>query len=551
MLAAFRIHLAGHPLVLTLASLAAAWLVCRVASRGRRLTWTGPALSIISAAALVVYAGVVVFYATDPHYFDAAEPTVTAIGWLFKTGQPIHHAVDSAERYAHIYGPVTYIAHGVALAMFGPRIEVSKWVGGSTALLSLVLIVVALRPHVGVRRAAVLAGLTALLMLGFRNYSFWTRPEPLLTFCVSAGLVAAVRGKGYVAGGVLGVFAGLLLNLKLTGALYSLPLFVILLRRIGWRQTFVSGAVASVVAVLPFVMLPDGSLANYWAWFRLSAGNGLTRDLFTRNLEWAAYFLLPLLLAAYAARRMSAGSEDPASEDPRDASSSEAGSSDPAFISTDWRLVTWTTVATAGLVVIAGSKPGAGPYHLLPLLPVIAFLVAQRMGRQAPENTSVGVQLALVSFVVVAVAIAFVQQVQFVTTMEGRRGLHEIRDIEAFVEQHPGVVQMGYGVDDPMTYERPVLVFRSNVYLLDAPAVGEHQLAGVVIPAATLDALRQCRVNYWLIPKGEAPFTGRNLYPAVFQQPLFPEEFQRVFHETHTLTTSTEYFDAWQCHPIR
>jgi hypothetical protein len=282
-----------------------------------------------------------------------------------------------------------------------------------------------------------------------------------------------------------------------------------------------------VIGVLPFVALPNVSFTNYVSWFRLSAGNGLLWDLFTRNVEWAAWVLVPLILAVAATRT--------ASRSP----------------TADWRLTVWTTLATMGLVVIAGSKPGAGPYHLLPLLPVIAFLIAQRLGNQQPESNAPIVRLTLMSFVAVAAAIALIQQLQFVTTMQGRRVLHEVRDIQTFVDQHPGVVEMGYGLNDPITFERPVLVFRNNAHLLESPAVGEHQLAGLAIPPATIDALRRCRVNYWLIPKGEAPFTGRNFYPAVAQQPLFPEEFRRVFHETHTLTASTEYFDAWQCHGAR
>jgi len=529
---AFRIHLAGHPLLLTFALLTVlglAWLVLRRLVT-REFSWTpvGIGLIVISVLALASYAGLVFYYATDPHYFDAAEPTMTAVGWLFHIGQPIYHSLDSAERYAHIYGPMAFIAHGVALGVFGPSIEVSKWVGGSLALVSLGLIFTAMRTQTGVWRAIVITGVCALLMLAFRNYSFWARAEPLLIFCVSAGLVAAVRGRGYPAVVVLGVFAGLLWNLKATGPIYSVPLFLMLYRRLGWRPAFVSASVAVIVAVLPFLVWPNVSFPAYVSWFRLSAGNGLVWSLFTRNLEWAAYFMLPLLLAAYAARAMK------------------------ATLATDWPLFTWTALATTAVIVIAGSKPGAGPYHLLPLLPVIGFLVAQRIGQQAPvENTPVTVQLALVSFVAVAVAIAFVQQSQFVTTMEGRRALHEIADIQSFADQHPGVVEMGYGVDDPMTFERPVLVFRNNAYLLDAPAVGEHHLAGLTIPPATLEALRQCRVNYWLIPKGEAPFTALNMYPAVFPQPVFPDEFRRVFHETHTRIATTEYFDAWQCHPAR
>ena len=527
-MATFRIHLAGHPLLLTLALLAALWLVRRIAggSAAREWRWhsIGLTLSALSLAALATYVGVVIFYATDPHYFDAAEPTMTAVGWLFHVGQPIYHSLESAERYAHIYGPMAFIAHGAALGMFGPSIEVSKWVGGALALVSLGLIFAALRTQTSARRAMEITGICALLMLAFKNYSFWTRAEPLLIFCVAAGLVAAVRGRGYVSAFMLGIFAGLLWNLKATGVVYSVPLFALLFRRLGLRPALVSALTAVIVAVLPFVALPNVSFAAYVSWFRLSAGNGLMWPLFTRNLEWAAYFLLPLFLAAYADRAMKGT---------------------PA---TTWPVVFWMTLATTGVVVIAGSKPGAGPYHLLPLLPVIALLIAERIGRQAALSTPVPVQVAFVSFVLVAAAVALVQQTQFVTTMQGRRALHEIRDIQTFVDRHPGVVEMGYGADDPMTFERPVLVFRNNAYLLDAPAVGEHQLAGLGIPSATLDALRQCRVNYWLIPKGEAPFTALNMYPAVFPRPVFPDEFRRVFHETHTRAATTDYFDAWQCH---
>ena len=525
---AFRIHLAGHPLLLTIALAATLGLV-RLAARRflkREFSWTraGTGLVVISVVSLITYVGVVVYYATDPHYFDAAEPTMTAVGWLFHIGQPIYHALDSAERYSHIYGPMAFIAHGLALGVFGPSIEASKWVGGGLALGSVGLIFTATRAQTSFWRAVAITGVCMLLMLGFRNYSFWTRAEPLLIFCVSAGLVAAIRGRGQAAALVLGVFAGLLWNLKATGPVYSLPLFVMLLRRLGWRPTFLSVLTAVVVAVLPFLAWSNVSFPNYVAWFRLSAANGLLWALFTRNIEWAAYFLLPLVLVAYADR----GIRAPATK--------------------DWLLYTLTSVAATGVVVVAGAKPGAGPYHLLPLLPVMGFLIAQRLRRQAPAATMPTiVPITLVSFITVAAAIAFVQQMQFVTTMQGRRTLNEIADIEAFADSHPGIVEMGYGADDPMTFERPVLVFRNNAYLLDAPAVGEHQLAGLTIPPATLDALRQCRVSYWLIPRGEQPFTAVNMYPAVFPQPVFPDDFRRVFLEMHTRIATTQYFDAWQC----
>jgi hypothetical protein len=54
-------------------------------------------------------------------------------------------------------------------------------------------------------------------------------------------------------------------------------------------------------------------------------------------------------------------------------------------------------------------------------------------------------------------------------------------------------------------------------------------------------------VRYWLIPKGEPPFTGRNAYPAVLLKPLFSDEFRRVFHQSYRLAGATTYFDVWEC----
>ena len=67
------------------------------------------------------------------------------------------------------------------------------------------------------------------------------------------------------------------------------------------------------------------------------------------------------------------------------------------------------------------------------------------------------------------------------------------------------------------------------------------------MPRATLDALAGCRAKYWLIPKGEAPFAGRNAYAAAFQRPIFPDGFRDAFRASHTRRGSTEHYDVWEC----
>jgi hypothetical protein len=115
--------------------------------------------------------------ASDPHFFDNAEPVIPAVGWLFHAGRPVYHALDSPERYAHIYGPFAFIAHGWALGLLGPGIRVSKGLGAAAGLASLVLVYLLARRHVRRMPAFVLSGICALLLLLFRHYSFWTRPS--------------------------------------------------------------------------------------------------------------------------------------------------------------------------------------------------------------------------------------------------------------------------------------------------------------------------------------------------------------------------------------
>ena len=81
----------------------------------------------IGAIGISVYAAVAIWYAVVARsYYDFAEPTVASIAWLFDRGLPIYHAIDAAERYSHIYGPLAFMIPGWFLAAVGPSILTSK-----------------------------------------------------------------------------------------------------------------------------------------------------------------------------------------------------------------------------------------------------------------------------------------------------------------------------------------------------------------------------------------------------------------------------------------
>ena len=132
--------------------------------------------------------------------------------------------------------------------------------------------------------------------------------------------------------------------------------------------------------------------------------------------------------------------------------------------------------------------------------------------------------------------------------MSERRADGEVDDLRAYLAAHPGErVHVGYARDDRWTFVRPLAVFASGVYLIDAPAVQEYQRSGLDIPPATIDAIRACRVETWLVPRTAPPFEGANRYDPGRWPAVFPPRFIAAFTGAYAHEGSTRYFDIWRC----
>ena len=137
---------------------------------------------------------------------------MTCVAWLFAAGKTVYHAIDSAERYSHMYGPMAFIVPGIVLRAIGPSMLVAKAIGVVAALVCLALTWRTIRkavPEDAAWAATVACGLCVLQFLVFRNLTFWSRPEPLQLAAVSAGLFAAARLRGVPAAAVMALAMGL------------------------------------------------------------------------------------------------------------------------------------------------------------------------------------------------------------------------------------------------------------------------------------------------------------------------------------------------------
>jgi hypothetical protein len=484
---------------------------------------------------LAAYAGVAMWYLSSDAYYDLAEPTIAAVSWLVRLGQSPYHAADAATRYAHIYGPGLFLIHAGVYRLLGASISISKLAGVAAAMASLVMLAIALRQIRPAREVLGWTALAALLYLTFGNISFWTRAEPLLLACVTAGLLCALQRHWLIAAVGVGVAMGLATDLKLTGACYLAPVLPLLVARHqarAGRAMLTAGIVAMLVVALPFVLWPQISLADYRFWLQRSSETGLRVRLLRPNIEWALYLAAPLGLSLFTRERPT-----------------------PTQLG---MLITCALSMT--LIIVLGAKPGAGPYHLLPFMPLIVWISAS-LDTDTTATADAAADWrprAAIAFIAPAFIIASIQQMLLIDVLRTAASQHVASDITAFADAHPGDrIDMGYGGTSsykgsaPLTFYRPLLVFRSGKYLIDAPAVQEHQLAGIPIPAPTFHAIARCDVDYWLIPKGEEPFRTRNMYAATLFAPLFSPEFKSTFLNAYHLVSSTDYFDVYACVRLR
>jgi hypothetical protein len=471
-----------------------------------------------SVAALATYCAILGWYTFSPSYFDAAEPTITSVAAVFRAGLPLYPALDAAERYAHIYGPLLFLAHATAFALAGASIFVSKAVGSLAALLSLGIAFTVYRRRAGAAVACHVAAASGLVYLYFGNAAFWTRSDPLLILCASIGLAAAVARPSGIATIALGLATGAAINLKVTGAIYLVPVYAMAWSTHGRRVVASAVGIAGVTAILPF-LLPAVSLVHYVGYLQLSARNGLLTSRLLENAEWGLFLLAPPL-AAWAA---------------------VGGTQRQREVGRLFAAV----VGSIAVIAIVSAKPGGGAFHLLPFVPILGYLITA-VPREDWNRSAVPRVAA--AFTVTACAIAVPRQAVFIGTVANRHLDLAIADARRFAEDKATKrVAIGYAGTSHLSHARPVLVFRSGDYLIDGPAVQEHRLSGLDIPAATIEAIDRCRFDYWLLPQNAPPFDVPSAYRPLGPADVFSERFRSAFTQRYVRIGRTAFYDVWEC----
>lgn len=438
-------------------------------------------------------------------YLDHIEGNIVIGGWLWAHGAALYALQDGYARFANIYGPLAYLADLPGLLVLGPGIAASKLPAALALLATLGL--TAFR-----YRRAPMAGLHGLFLLvaGFAALSpmsFWTRADPFEALLVAVAVAAAASPA------IVGLCIGLAVNCKIHAFLYFLPILWELWTRRGWRAAPPLAITAAATFSAPF-LLPGISLDDYVAVLvQQIGGRARSGELLAPVFAYGAALTLPVLLPL--CRR-------------------EIPQADRGY----------GIVALASLALIAypASFPGAGPYHFLPLIPVLA----EARKRLAPDG--IGAEFAVFPLLFFAAATTSLCLRQ----IDERQGWHAYT-AEALAlarEAPPGTVDIGYG-DNRRSYEiaqlaKVALSLHGYPRRVDGQILMELRKTGIDGSRRWVADLAGCRVKRWLLPRGEAPFAIRS-YFYHDDTLLFDDAFRAAFAAHYRPVADSAHFTVWEC----
>ncbi|MBW4417670.1 MAG: glycosyltransferase family 39 protein [Myxacorys californica WJT36-NPBG1] len=510
---------------------------------------------IAAFAPILNYLCFVITYLASPTFADPAEANVASVSWLFQTGHPLYPALDAAERYINNYGSSLYIIQGLFLNVLQPSFFSVKLAGCLAGILSLFVSFLLFKQRLNFSLAILGCGLTSLWFLaltsatGLVTSSFWVRPDSLLLLCTTVGLFLAAYGNKW--GALIGsaIALGISTNLKITALLHFLPIYVLLLQRFGLGYTFVSFIGSGAVALAPFMLCSNVSLTNYLIWLRQVGHKGINPEQVTKNLLWMGYISVPTAIAALQLLCTNA----------------------QYFQQWLWQHGAYLLVLIPciGVTAIAGATRGALENNMLPFVPLFIYLLSDLIEKSSqPHERSHKQWVKFVTFLSISAALAFIvsisltvysTEVPLLRLVNGTSNPLELGKANRVVQDLKRVMQvygkseandngiaMGYGSSYPLAAYRPMLVFANNPYLLDSASLMEMQASGLNnTPENTLNAIRTCRIQSWLIPKNEKPFEVYSYYPPL--QKLFSDQFKQEFRQQYERREQTEFYDVWVC----
>lgn len=446
-------------------------------------------------------------YMFYPSYGDHVEATVATLGAIFLSGGQVYPKIPDPTLHAMMYGPGLYALQALAQSIGLPIIEASK-VPGILALGSSILLLFKIIKN-NVARSYL------LLIVPFGIYLFWTRADPFFLLVVVVSLYISNRSHSLAAVIILGCLAGFASSLKIHAGLY-----VVAVTATAWPMKDVSlskvtGFLIGVMVLTTITFMPEPvSFPNYVVIINLASKHGLLLRNFLESCFYLLGMSLPTIFVLI----------------------SNSGLRNKYLIRLVYLLILELVVAAIG------SKPGSGVHHLMPFIPMNAYLLervldSDRTNKVLPESLKYGALALCIAGLIQSMTILSSIKDSYVKATEMRS------EVETLVSDYSEVI---LGITDNETYDytffSPVLQ-KNGFQQIDYASYMDLNFSGVSDEIFAL-ALASCRYRYVALPKMGEPFSMLNSFTS---RPLFSDNVRAQFAKHFQKTVEKKYYDIYLC----
>ena len=473
-------------------------------------------LNILSKIILALALSLAVGYLIFPNYFDHAEPTVATIGQIVQAGGLAYPSGDQWQFMGLIYGPGIYLSNSIAM-LVGDPILGSKLPGVLAYVVSLLVLWHRLPSHIA--RSAL------VLIFFFYEFGFWNRPESYLLLLNTLAVALVIKSPSWSLLGT-GLLDGIATTFKFTGFLFFIPVTLLLLMQgHSWRQLWVAIVAGLAVALAPYA-LSSFSLANHLAYVESLASQTLSAGLFHRNLAYSLFSILPI---AWLWTGMSKGTSS----------------------KHHYGVMILVVIATEFLVCVLASKPGAGPHHLLPGLPIKLWLIYELTHSQEVKGHR---SLRFLGLVLWSMSLYYISYgypkflKNYFVSVDYLEGQYKARNefhylLKKFPNLYVGVTDSKHA-NYALSFFRPYAFGPDYVDRLDPVAFMEVSFTTNVDDRRFVSKIETCSYPNIILPSNGEPFTLLNFYT---NQTLFSDELRSVFAREYRLIEKGTYFNVFEC----
>ena len=463
----------------------------------------------LTYAAFTLTAACSVLYLFYPNFIDHLEPTILQITQIWMQGGALYPPMDTASMHGLLYGPALYWIQYPFLVISSDYILGSKLPSVLAFNTAWVLLFFVYRNS--------LSKTYLLLLLPFNLILFWNRAEPYFVLLVGLAIVVTER-KPKAWAMLLGVLAGLSSSLKAHGVLYILP-FLIFFGTYSARAV-VEFAAAFAVICLSFFLDDGTSLTQYLAYLKLAAKHGISFAYLEKNLFFLWLTWVPIALTF------------------------------KHTTTSTYDAYRWTGVLLIEiLVAIAGSKPGAGVHHLIPIVVLNSYIYEVQLRKVA--NIEIKFSSVKLGFAILALyVLSFVWKNIYDSEIKSYEVIESqsqaTYEIQTLGKTYPNLLM---GVTDKenenyrLTFLRPYLV-KAVAPQFEYAGFMDLNYSGIS-DQPFADSLRQCKFRYIATPKSGVPFSIVNFYT---DEPLFSDATRSAFRDHYQPHHSGTFFTVYECH---